>query len=110
MSTKTPFSTAIETERSHITRSSLSVTRDKRRGATWREQITRLHAPLLPLLWGIPMAAWLCVFFVTPLALLFLMSFWTVENFQLTARYTSANWVDFFTTPFFRVGYIRTFT
>jgi spermidine/putrescine transport system permease protein/putrescine transport system permease protein len=55
------------------------------------------------------MAAWICVFFIAPLILLVLMSFWTVDNFQLIARYNLANWHDFFTVPFFWVGYLRTF-
>jgi spermidine/putrescine transport system permease protein len=68
----------------------------------------RLGGALFALIWGLPMAAWLCIFFVTPLVLLVLMSFWTVENFQLTVRYNLNNWHDFFTIPFFRIGYLRT--
>ena len=69
----------------------------------------RLRALLFPVLWAFPMAAWLCAFFVVPLGLLALMTLWTVEDFHLTARYNLDNWHDFFTVPFFRVGYVRTF-
>jgi spermidine/putrescine transport system permease protein len=68
----------------------------------------RLAVDWFALVWGLPMAAWICVFFITPLILLVLMTFWTVDNFQLTARYNLDNWHDFFTVPFFRVGYLRT--
>lgn len=55
------------------------------------------------------MGLWLLLFFVVPLLLLFLISFWRVENFQLSAVYNLKNWHDVLTIPFFRVGYYRTF-
>ena len=64
---------------------------------------------LLAALWGLPMGLWLLLFFVVPLLLLFLISFWRVENFQLSAVYNLKNWHDVLTIPFFRVGYYRTF-
>jgi ABC-type spermidine/putrescine transport system permease subunit I len=64
---------------------------------------------LFAALWGFPMGLWLLLFFVVPLLLLFLISFWSVENFQLSAVYNLKNWQDVLTTPYFRVGYYRTF-
>jgi spermidine/putrescine transport system permease protein len=64
---------------------------------------------LFAALWGLPMGLWLLLFFVVPLLLLFLISFWRVENFQLSAVYNLKNWHDVLTIPFFRVGYYRTF-
>ena len=32
-----------------------------------------------------------------------------VENFQLSMQFTLKNWTDFFSIPYFRVGYLRTF-
>jgi ABC-type spermidine/putrescine transport system permease subunit I len=55
------------------------------------------------------MGLWLLLFFVVPLLLLFLISFWRAENFQLSAVYNLKNWHDVLTIPFFRVGYYRTF-
>jgi spermidine/putrescine transport system permease protein len=74
----------------------------------WQSRADHGGLGLLALVWGLPMAAWICVFFITPLILLVLMSFWTVENFQLIARYNLASWHDLFTAPFFWVGYLRT--
>jgi len=59
--------------------------------------------------WGLPLLVWLCIFFVIPLAFLVLISFWMVENFQLSTTYTLQNWKAFFSTPYFLVGYLRTF-
>jgi spermidine/putrescine transport system permease protein len=64
---------------------------------------------LFAALWGLPMGLWLLLFFVVPLLLLILISFWRVENFQLSAVYNLKNWHDVLTIPFFRVGYYRTF-
>jgi ABC-type spermidine/putrescine transport system permease subunit I len=60
-------------------------------------------------MWALPMGLWLLVFFLVPLALLILISFWSVENFQLSAVYNLKNWQDILTISYFRLGYIRTF-
>lgn len=61
------------------------------------------------LFWGLPLILWQSIFFVIPVLFLVLMTFWSVENFQLTADYTMANWVEIFSRDYFRTTYLRTF-
>lgn len=63
---------------------------------------------LVMLAWGAPLALWLGAFFLAPLLLLVAMSFWTMENYQLSPTPTLANWTDFFSIPFYAAGYLRT--
>jgi spermidine/putrescine transport system permease protein len=61
------------------------------------------------LFWGLPLILWQSLFFVVPVLFLILMTFWSVKNFQLTADYTTANWVEIFSTDYFRTTYFMTF-
>jgi spermidine/putrescine transport system permease protein len=61
------------------------------------------------LFWGLPLILWQSIFFVVPVLFLILMTFWSVENFQLTADYTTWNWVEIFSRDYFRTTYVRTF-
>lgn len=61
------------------------------------------------LLWGLPLILWQSIFFVVPVLFLILMTFWSVENFQLTADYTTANWVEILSRDYFRTTYLKTF-
>src|SRR5688572_17931384 len=57
---------------------------------------------------GAPLVLWQAAFFVGPLILLCLLSFWTVQLFQPVADYTTDNWVRLISSDTFPRIYIRT--
>jgi spermidine/putrescine transport system permease protein len=61
-----------------------------------------------PIVWGLPLLVWQCVFFVVPLGLLVAMTFWSVRNFRLSPDLTFRNWNHLFGESYFYVTYFRT--
>jgi spermidine/putrescine transport system permease protein len=60
------------------------------------------------LFWGAPLAIWQLVFFVAPLVFLVVMTFWTVNNYRLTADFDTVNWVSMFSKSYVIDTYFRT--
>jgi len=55
-----------------------------------------------------PSAAWLLLFVLAPVSILFLYSFWTSHNYQIVQEFTLANYRATFTDPVFRTVMWRT--
>ena len=53
------------------------------------------------LFWPAPAAFWQTAFFIAPLALLVVITFWKVANFQLSVDFTTANWVSIYSAGYF---------
>ena len=68
----------------------------------------RLSGALEPSVWGLPLLVWQVAFLLVPTVLLFLMSFWTVENFRLVADYNVENWKETISGPIFGDVVLRT--
>ena len=68
----------------------------------------RRRGGLFGLVLTLPMPVWQTLFFAAPLGFLVVMSFWTVENFQLTPDLSSANWVRMYSASYFWDTYLRT--
>ncbi len=63
-----------------------------------------------PLLWGLlPIGLLLMGFFLIPLSVMVLYSFWRVEGFDIVRDWTLDNYAKFFTLPAYRVVLLRTF-
>jgi spermidine/putrescine transport system permease protein len=54
-----------------------------------------------PAFFGAPMAIWQGLFFLAPVLFMAIMTFWTVQNFQLTPGFTFDNWHKILWTPYF---------
>lgn len=54
------------------------------------------------------MPIWQLLFFVAALLFLVIMSFWSVQNFRVTADFTLDNWVKMYSAGYFRDTYLRT--
>lgn len=79
-----------------------------KRAAVLPRNKTSLGVDGLMVAWGLPLLGWQVLFFLVPLVLLILMSFWTVQNYELIPRYTFTNWTDFLSTSYLLAGYLRT--
>ena len=42
--------------------------------------------------WRAPLLVWQLLFFVVPLAFMFMMSFWLVKNYRMTPAFAFDNW------------------
>ena len=60
------------------------------------------------LFWPAPAGSWQTAFFIAPLCLLVAITFWKVANFQLSADFTTANWVSMFTAGYFWDAFLYT--
>ena len=60
------------------------------------------------LFWPAPAMSWQTAFFIAPLCLLVAITFWKVANFQLSADFTTANWVSMFTAGYFWDAFLYT--
>jgi spermidine/putrescine transport system permease protein len=54
-----------------------------------------------PVFFGAPMAIWQGLFFLAPVLFMAVMTFWTVQNFQLTPGFTFDNWHKILSVPYF---------
>lgn len=72
-----------------------------------------LRAPVrvnwLAAVWTLPVIVWQVLFFLVPLLLLIVMTFWSVQAFRLTPDFTFNNWINIFTADYFYRTYFRTF-
>lgn len=59
--------------------------------------------------WTLPVIVWQILFFLVPLILLIVMTFWSVQAFRLTPDFTFDNWSRIFTADYFYRTYFRTF-
>jgi len=59
-------------------------------------------------IWGLPLLVWQCLFFIVPLCLLIIMTFWSVKNFRLYPDFTLKNWIRIFSESYFYTTYFRT--
>jgi spermidine/putrescine transport system permease protein len=55
-----------------------------------------------------PSTAWLLLFVLAPISILFLYSFWSSENYVIIQKFTLANYRDTFSDPVFRTVMWRT--
>ena len=60
------------------------------------------------LFWPAPAGSWQTAFFIAPLCLLIAITFWKVANFQLSADFTTANWVSMFSAGYFWDAFLYT--
>jgi spermidine/putrescine transport system permease protein/putrescine transport system permease protein len=60
------------------------------------------------MIWATPMLIWQIAFFIFPLLFMVVITFWTVENFQMKADLTLENWVGILTAKYFWSAYIQT--
>lgn len=60
-----------------------------------------------PLFFGGPLAVWQGAFFLAPAVFMVVISFWTVQNYQLTPDFSLANWVKILTAPYFWDAFVR---
>ena len=60
------------------------------------------------LFWPAPAGSWQMAFFIAPLCLLIAITFWKVANFQLSADFTTANWVSMFSAGYFWDAFLYT--
>ena len=68
----------------------------------------RGRADLFSLTNALPLVAWQITFFLSALAFLVMMTFWSVVNFRLEPDFTLANWVKMYSAGYFRDTYVRT--
>lgn len=61
------------------------------------------------LVWGAPLLLWQAAFFVVPLGFIVVMTFWSVEMFQVVRDFTFDNWVRIYTRDFFWSALGRSF-
>lgn len=54
--------------------------------------MAQLTQKIYALVFGTPMAVWQLAFFAAPVAFMVVMTFWSVQNYQLTADFTLKNW------------------
>ncbi|MEH6442707.1 MAG: ABC transporter permease [Oceanospirillaceae bacterium] len=59
-------------------------------------------------IWAAPLPIWLTVFFLGPIILLVLLSFWNVKSFVLTPDFQFGNWVKILSANYFWISYFRT--
>lgn len=60
----------------------------------------RKAAPSRTALWLLtPGVLWMVLFLVLPILMMIYISFWTQKTFTIEPRLTTANWVNFFTSP-----------
>lgn len=62
----------------------------------------------LPAAWVTPGLLWQVVFFVGPLLFLVVITFWTVQAFQLKPAATLANWTRILSAPYFHKALVYT--
>lgn len=80
------------------------------RAASGRARRKRAGPDVFALFWAAPLALWQAAFFVVPLAFIVVMTFWSVEMFQITRDFTFDNWARVYTRDFFWSALGRSFT
>lgn len=68
----------------------------------------RLRSLLAPFAWAAPLFTWQALFLFAPTVMLFLMSFWSVREFNIVHEYTFRNWKGVITGPDFWEVAVRT--
>ncbi len=56
-------------------------------------------------LWRLPLLIWQGAFFIVPLALMVVMTFWAVKNYRMEPDFISKNWVKMMTRGYFWDAY-----